>query len=252
MQGLICKALRQFGGKRVFQRRDKRYKEPRIESYKGLSSAISTVAGLIMTVSFAAAFTIPGGYNSDGSDKGQAALAGKPFLWLFIMTDSLALFSSICVALLLFFAGLGDDDLLVAAISISLKLMAISLASLTLSFLLGLWLVLSKGLAIVVCLICIGAFFLTLHWFCSWFPLLSLYFKFTFPNKLLPFFSLYSTQSSDQHSHPEAIMDNGPTYLSPKTENFSNYQPSNQTTRRAYKESSANPFAPVFGVSVEG
>ncbi|KAI3420694.1 uncharacterized protein J3R85_012489 [Psidium guajava] len=35
------------------------------------------VAVLIATVTFAASFTIPGGYNNDGLDQGMAVLAGK-------------------------------------------------------------------------------------------------------------------------------------------------------------------------------
>lgn len=224
MQILICKALTQMGGKRSARRTNKGYRDPRIESYKGISTAISTVAGLIITASFAAAFTISNGYNGDGSNNVKATLSKEPLMWLFIITNSLALFSSICVALLLFFTGIGDDDLLVAAVSISLRLMTISLISLALTFLLGLSLVLSKWHAVVVALICIGVLCLALHWMCSWFPLLSLYFKFSFPNNLFSFAyrrSCFNQSSANQHSHSTVRMENGLTNQSTNIENES-------------------------------
>ncbi|XXG72470.1 hypothetical protein AAC387_Pa07g1560 [Persea americana] len=206
---LIWKVLSQMGGKRCLPGKDDRDKDPRTQSYKGLSNAISTVAGLIITVSFAAAFTIPGGYIGDGSNKGKATLAGKPFLWIFIITDSLALFSSTCIALLLFFAGLGDNILLLAAISRSLTLMAISLLSLTLSFLSGISLVLSKWHAVTVCLICIGFFFSLLHWLFSWAPVLFLYFQFSCESKLYSIFGLSLFKSKFYRSEFSSSSHNG-------------------------------------------
>ncbi|KAJ8630266.1 hypothetical protein MRB53_023589 [Persea americana] len=230
MQILIYKALTQLGGKRSLRRTDKGYREPRIESYKGVSSAISTVAGLIIAASFAAAFAISNAYNGDRSSTGKAALARKPLIWFFVITDSLALFSSISVALLLFFAGIGDYDLLIAAVSISLKLMAISLISLTLTFLLGLSLVLSQWHAIVASLICLVVLYVALHWLCHWFPLLPLYFKFSFPNKLFSCLGLSGSNEShsNQRSRSVDTMKNEPTYQSPNIENeFTNQSPNN-------------------------
>ncbi|RWR84856.1 protein ACCELERATED CELL DEATH 6 [Cinnamomum micranthum f. kanehirae] len=188
---LVCKALAQAGGRQGLQKRDKVGTVPRLKSYKGMSKVISMVAGLIISVSFNSAFSVPGGYHNEGSDKGKAVLTKKPLLWLFIITDSIALFSSISVALLLFFADIGDSDLLVAAISIALKLMAVALVSLCISFMLGLSLVLSEGLAVLVYLICLGVFFLGCHWFWTKFPLLDLCFKISFPKSLSYFFGLF-------------------------------------------------------------
>lgn len=196
MQILIWKVLTQMGGKQGLRPIDKRNGDPRTDPYKGISSIFSTLAGLIITVSFAAAFTIPGGYINDGSNKGKATLAGKSLLWLFIIADSSALFSSICVALLLFFVGIGDDVLLLAAISRSLSLMAISLLSLTLSFLSGISLVLSKKQAIVVSLICIGFFISLLQWLFSWAPILFLYIKYRWDKMISSFFGLCSIELS--------------------------------------------------------
>lgn len=221
MQILIWNALTQMGGKRALGRTEEMEAAPERESYKGLSNAISTVAGLIISVSFAAAFTIPSAYNSNASKTGKSiTLTGKPLLWIFMITDSLAFFSSICVALLLFFVGIGDDALLLAAVSRSLTLMAIAMLSLTLCFLLGIALVLSKWFAIVVSLFCIVFFFSLLHWLFSWAPVLFLYFKFRIANLLSAFFGLCSNQrSTNRNFQLAATTENEPTNQPPNTQN---------------------------------
>eukprot|EP00268_Persea_americana_P050997 TRINITY_DN5601_c0_g1_i2.p1 TRINITY_DN5601_c0_g1~~TRINITY_DN5601_c0_g1_i2.p1 ORF type:complete len:614 (+),score=95.00 TRINITY_DN5601_c0_g1_i2:36-1877(+) len=182
---VICTALIQAGARRgerlLHTQANRAHAEditaPRIESYRAMSKTILVVAGLIITVTFAAAFSIPGGYNSDVPDKGLAVLRRRPAFWAFMITDAIALFSSIIVALLLIWAGIGDKDLLVGTVSIATRLMAIALGSLTLAFLSSLWLVVSNWLCIVVLSILILVLSLSLHSFCFQFSLLVLLFK---------------------------------------------------------------------------
>ncbi|PIA38067.1 hypothetical protein AQUCO_02800005v1 [Aquilegia coerulea] len=49
-----------------------------IESYRNKGNTLLVVATLVATVTFAAAFTLPGGYESDGPDKGMATLRNLP------------------------------------------------------------------------------------------------------------------------------------------------------------------------------
>ncbi|XP_043702426.1 ankyrin repeat-containing protein At5g02620-like isoform X2 [Telopea speciosissima] len=49
------------------------------------------VATLIATVSFAATFTMPGGYNSDGPDQGMATLSAKAAFIVFAISNTLAM-----------------------------------------------------------------------------------------------------------------------------------------------------------------
>ncbi|XP_042478312.1 ankyrin repeat-containing protein At5g02620-like [Macadamia integrifolia] len=49
------------------------------------------VATLIATVSFAASFTMPGGYNGDGPDQGMAALNTKAAFQAFVISNTLAM-----------------------------------------------------------------------------------------------------------------------------------------------------------------
>lgn len=180
MQILVCKALAQAGG--------------RLESYDGMSKVISMVVVLMISVSFNSAFAVPGGYHNEGSNKGKAALTKNPLLLLFVITDSIALFSSIFSALLLSFSP--ESDLFVAAVAKAMKLMVVALVSLCISFMLGLSFVLSEGLAVLVYLICLGVFFLGCHWFWTKFPLLDLCFKISFPKSLSSFFGLFHPNSN--------------------------------------------------------
>ncbi|XP_022722157.1 ankyrin repeat-containing protein At5g02620-like [Durio zibethinus] len=58
------------------------------------------VAALVATVTFAAAFTVPGGYKSD--EQGDATLSRDPAFKAFIITDTLAFVSSLLAVLLHF------------------------------------------------------------------------------------------------------------------------------------------------------
>ncbi|XP_056174138.1 protein ACCELERATED CELL DEATH 6-like isoform X1 [Syzygium oleosum] len=60
------------------------------------------VAVLIATVTFAAAFTMPGGYNNDGPDQGMATLAGRAAFKAFVITDTAAFCFSILALFLQF------------------------------------------------------------------------------------------------------------------------------------------------------
>ncbi|KAK9935943.1 hypothetical protein M0R45_012816 [Rubus argutus] len=62
------------------------------EWLKQTSESCSTVAGLMATVAFAAAFTVPGGNNEKN---GQPILLQNPFFLVFIITDALSLASSL-------------------------------------------------------------------------------------------------------------------------------------------------------------
>ncbi|XP_048141235.1 protein ACCELERATED CELL DEATH 6-like [Rhodamnia argentea] len=57
-------------------------------------------AALIATVTFAAAFTMPGGYNNDGPNQGLAVLAGRATFQAFVIANSTAFgFSSLALVL---------------------------------------------------------------------------------------------------------------------------------------------------------
>ncbi|XP_058092297.1 protein ACCELERATED CELL DEATH 6-like isoform X2 [Magnolia sinica] len=181
---LICTALRKVGApwgrnQQDIQENTGRSAQgatPRIESYKPMAIVILVVAVLIATVSFDAAFTMPGGYENDGPRQGMATLTRKLAFEAFLVTDAIAMLSSIAAALILIFSGIGDQDLLVGTVSLATRLMAIALGSLTLAFLAAILSVVWTWLGVTIVLIFFTFLFLSS---------LSLYCQFS--HFLLPF-----------------------------------------------------------------
>ncbi|XP_031269052.1 protein ACCELERATED CELL DEATH 6-like [Pistacia vera] len=108
------KAVESFVHPSIQEQRNKSNKTPRqvfIESHKNLvregekwmketASSYTVVAALIISVVFAAAFTVPGGNDCD---KGTPIFLHKPSFIVFVISDSLALFTS-TASLLMFMA----------------------------------------------------------------------------------------------------------------------------------------------------
>ncbi|KAK1371773.1 hypothetical protein POM88_037865 [Heracleum sosnowskyi] len=64
------------------------------------------VATLIATVTFAAGFTMPGGYSNSEPDKGKATLLNKLTFQMFVICDTIAMYCAIMVAVTLIWAQL--------------------------------------------------------------------------------------------------------------------------------------------------
>ncbi|KAL3742754.1 hypothetical protein ACJRO7_018122 [Eucalyptus globulus] len=64
-------------------------------SKRGIMDMQLLVAGLIATVTFTAAFTVPGGYNNDGPDRGMAILGERASFKAFVFCNTWAFFFSI-------------------------------------------------------------------------------------------------------------------------------------------------------------
>ncbi|THG04824.1 hypothetical protein TEA_008037 [Camellia sinensis var. sinensis] len=68
------------------------------------------VATLIATVTFTAAFTMPGGYNgNDGPNQGMAVLRRAYFFKFFMVADTMAMSFSISAVLIHFFAAITNN-----------------------------------------------------------------------------------------------------------------------------------------------
>ncbi|XP_058087969.1 protein ACCELERATED CELL DEATH 6-like [Magnolia sinica] len=124
---------------------------PTIESYKAMANTILVVAALIATVTFAAAFTLPGGYSEDSH---KANLTTNLFFKLFIISDTTGLFSSITVSFLLIRVGIGDQDLLVRTLRFAMEMTLVAVGSMALAFVSGVYLVVPGWLDFAVGLIC--------------------------------------------------------------------------------------------------
>ncbi|KAI5333610.1 hypothetical protein L3X38_023742 [Prunus dulcis] len=78
-----------------------------VQTYKQMGQTLLMVATLITTVTFTAAFTMPGGYI--GPDKGVALLESSKYLKLFIIADTIAMTFSIIAACLLFWGAVNSN-----------------------------------------------------------------------------------------------------------------------------------------------
>ncbi|XP_059664445.1 protein ACCELERATED CELL DEATH 6-like [Cornus florida] len=105
------------------------------------------VATLVATVTFTAGFTIPGGYNnSDNSDsrQGLATMLAKVTFQEFVICDTIAMYSSITVAVTLLWAQLGNLISMQIALKLALPLLGIALATMSVAFMAGVYLAVSK------------------------------------------------------------------------------------------------------------
>ncbi|KAL6589841.1 hypothetical protein ACP70R_050200 [Stipagrostis hirtigluma subsp. patula] len=122
------------------------------------AQVMGIVSVLVATVTFASAFTLPGGYRSGSSKAGTPLLAGTYAFRAFILADTLAFICSCLATFSLIFAGVPAMDIGIRLwyFEISALLLRISGRSLLVAFALGLYMVLAPvahATAIAVCVI---------------------------------------------------------------------------------------------------
>ncbi|KAA8527709.1 hypothetical protein F0562_035423 [Nyssa sinensis] len=120
------------------------------------------VAALIATVTFAAGFTVPGGYDGNGGpDQGMAVLTRKAAFKAFVICDTIAMMFSACAVFIHFIAA--DDankHKLIKHYTSAYCLTIIAMGAMMVAFMTGLYTVLahSPGLAISLCIISCSSF----------------------------------------------------------------------------------------------
>ncbi|XP_044973617.1 ankyrin repeat-containing protein At5g02620-like [Hordeum vulgare subsp. vulgare] len=118
------------------------------------TSSTSLVAILIATITFAAAFTLPGGYTNDSGSEGLPIMSKKFAFQAFLISDVIAMCSSFTVAFVCIIARWEDYEFLVYYISFTKKLMWFAYVATTTAFSTGLYTVLAPRvhwLAIAIC-----------------------------------------------------------------------------------------------------
>ena len=116
----------------------------------------SLVAILIATITFAAAFTLPGGYSNDAGSEGLPIMAKKAAFQAFLISDTIAMCSSLVVAFVCIIARWEDLEFLLYYRSFTKKLMWLAYVATTTAFATGLYTVLAPRhlwLAIAVCVL---------------------------------------------------------------------------------------------------
>uniref|UniRef100_A0A803MI82 PGG domain-containing protein n=2 Tax=Chenopodium quinoa TaxID=63459 RepID=A0A803MI82_CHEQI len=129
---------------------------------KESANALSVVAALLATITFAAAFQVPGGF--DGDD-GSPVLLRKPAFIIFVITNTIAMCCSmLCLFLLLWVMGIGKMHGSLVVLDLCIHLLRASFYLTLLTFTMGVFVVTAKKslwLAILVCGLCFVAFVLT-------------------------------------------------------------------------------------------
>lgn len=127
---------------------------------RAIANNLAIVAVLIATVTFAAGFTLPGGYRNDaGPHQGAAALTKKAAFKAFLISDAVAMVCSIVVICLLIHTGSVDHDVRLRSISTSMKLIQVALGGMVAAFAAGVYVVTAEEcewLAFLICaIVCI-------------------------------------------------------------------------------------------------
>jgi hypothetical protein len=115
----------------------------------------SIVAILIATITFAAAFTLPGGYITDAGNEGLPIMARKIAFKAFLISNALAMCSSLAVAFICIIARWEDLEFLLYYRTFTKKLMWFAFMATTTAFTTGLYTVLAPQLPWLAVAICI-------------------------------------------------------------------------------------------------
>ncbi|KAG8364703.1 hypothetical protein BUALT_Bualt18G0026200 [Buddleja alternifolia] len=120
------------------------------------------VSTIVATMTFAASFTMPGGYTSSGTDRGVATMLREKAFHIFVFCVAIAMHSSCTVAVSLIWAQLGDLTLVLNALTLAEPLIGIALSMMSMAFTAGVFLEVSKLRWLGTAVLVIGATFLAM------------------------------------------------------------------------------------------
>ncbi|CAL9013159.1 unnamed protein product, partial [Prunus brigantina] len=120
------------------------FKLPNEESIRGRVNTLLVVSTLVATVTFAAGFTMPGGYNSSSPQEGMATLLNRDMFQAFVICNTIAMYCAVLVTVCLIWAQLGDLNLVYTALRLALLPLAIALTMMSLAFMAGVYVVVSE------------------------------------------------------------------------------------------------------------
>lgn len=144
----------------------RRERIPGIKDEKEALGTIVIVASLIATITFAAAFAIPGGYDGNqGQDQGMAVLARAAAFKAFLITNTIAMVCSVtsvflCLVALNYAEGKEDHDHFENCGAAALALILVSMFAVMLALIAATFAVLahSTAFAIFICVIASTSF----------------------------------------------------------------------------------------------
>lgn len=123
-------------------------------------NALLLVSTLIATVTFAAGFTIPGGFRSSTPHLGMAALATDPRLIFFLLLDMMAMQSSVLAVVSLIWAQLGDPALVQRSLNVAWPSLYFALHCMVFAFFFGMVIAVGHLIWLIVVIYLITILFL--------------------------------------------------------------------------------------------
>ena len=133
-----------------------KYEPYNMDYCKDRVNTLLLVSALVATVTFAAGFTLPGGTKNSGSHEGMASMMHKILFQIFVICDSIAVYSSMIVAVMLMWAQLGD--LLLNSLRMAQRLLGLSLTMMSLAFVVGVDLVVTDLQWLSIVILVMGVF----------------------------------------------------------------------------------------------
>ncbi|KAH9619262.1 hypothetical protein KSS87_008026 [Heliosperma pusillum] len=135
-------------------------KKRKNKTYKERINTLLIISTLIATVTFAAGFTVPGGNNNSNPKQGMATLDHKWAFQVFVITNSIAMHTSILAMVTLIWAHLDDTRLILVSLHVALPLIGTALSTMSVAYLAGLYVGLDDVVVLGVVMLVMGGVFL--------------------------------------------------------------------------------------------
>ncbi|KAK6919548.1 PGG domain [Dillenia turbinata] len=116
----------------------------RMKHYRDIINVFLWVSTLVGAATFTAGFTLPGGDNNSNPDQGIATMLEKKTFHMFVICDLIAMYSSIIVTVILFWAQLGDPNWALVILKIAMPLLSLAVIMMSFAFMAGLYVVVRK------------------------------------------------------------------------------------------------------------
>ncbi|XP_023915811.2 protein ACCELERATED CELL DEATH 6 [Quercus suber] len=133
---------------------------PNMDNYKDRVNTLLLVATLVATVTFAAGFTVPGGNDDSDPHKGMAKFLRHHLFQVFIISNTIAMYSSVTVVVALIWAQLGDLNLVIASLKFAVPVLGLALIMVSSAFMTGSYLMVRGLHWLASIVLIIGSFFL--------------------------------------------------------------------------------------------
>ncbi|KAI6693231.1 hypothetical protein NL676_020941 [Syzygium grande] len=129
---------------------------PDLNRLKDAAEIRMVVATLIAAMTFASGFSVPGGFNGSEPDAGIATLLNKPMYGVFVTCNSIALYSSIIAVVILLWTQINDSNGVHHALRKARIPLLIALATMSVAFMAGVYVTVSKRTWLAVVTLVIG------------------------------------------------------------------------------------------------